>query len=87
MEQKVKKIINEHRWFITFYIIWLFIHVILLMNGDGESNFWPFARKLRKVEIDDYGMVEFFVYTGIPIVILIIKKLVGDEIKEIINEE
>lgn len=84
MEQKLKKFLNDNRWFIVFYLIWVFIHIILLMNGGDYSDFWPFG---GIDDIPDYGTVEFFVYTGIPLLIFIISKLVGTEIKEAIDEQ
>ena len=83
MENKFMKFVNENKWFVVFFLVWTFIHIILFLSGDNESGFWPFK---EYVEIDDYGFVELFVYETLPILIFIIIKLVGKDIKKAIDE-
>lgn len=84
MDNKFMKFINENKWFVVFLLVWSFIHIILLFNGDNEHGFWPFN---HNTEIDDYGFVEFFVYEILPILIFIIIKLVGKDIKKALDEK
>ena len=86
MENKFKKFVNENKWFIVPFLIWSFIHIILLLIGDYENNFWPFHGIYSETEIDDYGFVEFFVYMTLPVLIFIIIKLVDKDIKKAIDE-
>lgn len=81
MENKFMKFLNENKWFIVFFLVWLFIHVILLLSGRDQSGFWPFDDGVR-----DYGFVEFFVYITLPLLIFVIVKLVGNDIKKAIDE-
>jgi hypothetical protein len=83
MENKFMKFVNENKWFIVFFLVWSFIHIILLFSGDNENGFWPFN---KHTEIDDYGYVEFFVYETLPLLIFLIVKLVGKDIKKAIDE-
>jgi len=82
MESKFMKFVNENKWFIVFYLIWSFIHIILLINGRDGSDFWPFDG----FGSFDYGFIEFFVYETLPLLILVISKLVGKDIKKALDE-
>jgi len=84
MENKFMKFVNENKWFIVFFLVWLFIHVILLFNGKNYNwgGFWPFGDS----DILSYGTLEFFVYIGLPLLIFAIIKLVGKDIKKAIDE-
>jgi len=84
MESKFMKFVNENKWFIVFYLIWSFIHIILLINGSNNEDFWPFG--FEGFESYDYGFTEFFVYESLPILILVIIKLVGKDIKKAIDK-
>jgi len=84
MESKFNKFINENKWFIVFYILWAFLHLIFYFNSDSDlSGFWPFRRNAR---IDAYDFLELFVYLGLPLIIFIIWKLVGTDIKKAIDD-
>lgn len=83
MENKFMKFVNENKWFVVVFLIWTFIHITLLLSGDNESGFWPFN---WRTEIDDYGFVEFFVYVALPLLIFMIIKLVGKDVKKAIDE-
>lgn len=83
MENKFMKFVNENKWFIVFYLIWSYIHFILLFSGGGCSNdFWPFSDS----DICEYNFLEFFVYMTLPILIFVVIKLVGKDIKKAIDE-
>ena len=82
MENKFMKFFNENRWFIVFFIIWLFIHIVLLMNGSDYNDFWPFDG----FDTRDYGTIEFFVYVALPLLIFVVYKLVGKDIKKAMDE-
>lgn len=82
-DNKFRKFIKDNKGFVVFILVWTFIHILLLLNGDNENGFFPFN---ENVEIDDYGFVEFFVYETLPILIFIINKLVGKEIKKVIDQ-
>lgn len=82
MENKFMKFVNENKWFIVFFLVWLFIHLILLLSGDDRNGFWPFYDGWIKY----YGFVEFFVYVALPLLIFAIIKLVGKDIKKAIDE-
>lgn len=88
MENKFMKFVNENKWFVVFYLIWSFIHLILYFASDSNNEgFWPF-RKYRWGGniIDTYGFLELFVYLTLPLLIFIIIKLVGKDIKKAIDE-
>lgn len=91
MEGKLMKFINENKWFIVFYLTWLFIHIIFLFNIMTFNNFpyrwkhnefWPFGDS----SLFYYDWLEFFVYVGLPLLIFAIVKLVGKDIKKAIDE-
>ena len=84
MENKFMKFVNENKWFIVFYLLWAFIHLILYFSSDNYySGFWPFNRKSR---VDAYDFLELFVYLSLPLIIFVIWKLVGKDIKKAIDE-
>ena len=77
------KFINANKWFVVFYLVWSFIHLILFFNGGGCSNdFWPFSDS----SICEYNFLELFVYMVLPLIIFAIIKLVGKDIKNAIDE-
>ena len=76
------KFVNANKWFVVFFLVWLFIHLILLLSGDNRSGFWPFDDG----RIRYYGYLEFFVYVGLPLLIFAIVKLVGKDIQKAIEE-
>ena len=78
MESKFMKFVDENKWFVVFFLVWLFIHVILLLSGRDSRGFWPFDDE----GVSDYGFVEFFVYITLPLLIFAIVKLVGKDIKK-----
>lgn len=83
MENKIMKFVIENKWFVVFFLVWTFIHVLLFINGKNDQGFWPFDGFDRD---HDYGSVEFFVYETIPLLILVIFKLVGKDIKKAIEK-
>ena len=82
--EKFMKFVNENKWFVVFFLVWSFIHILLLINGENSDGFWPFDGFGRD---HDYGSVEFFVYEISPLLILVISKLVGQDIKKAIEEK
>lgn len=82
MENKFMKFVNENKWFVVFFLIWLFIHLILLISGDDTYGFWPFY----DLRVRYYGFIEFFVYVSLPLLVFAIIKLVGKDIKKAIDE-
>lgn len=84
MENKFMKFVNENKWFIVFYLVWLFIHIIFVFNDYKwkTDEFWPFGDSRLRY----YDWLEFFVYVGLPLVIFAIVKLVGKDIKKAIDE-
>jgi hypothetical protein len=84
MENKFKQFITENKWFISFYFIWSFLHLIFYFSGDRyNGDFWPFSDD----GLDDYNFIELFVYLVLPIIIFIVWKLVGKDIKKFLDEE
>lgn len=88
MENKFMKFVNENKWFVVFYLVWLFLQLTLFLVSDGvtywrNEGFWPFNREL---DIDAYDFLELFVYLALPILIFVIIKLVGKDIKKAIDE-
>lgn len=87
MENRLRTFINENKWFIVFYLTWTFAHIVLLIRGTNSSGFWPFddfgSRYYGNTRYHDYGGIEFFVYEALPLLIIVIYKLVGSDIKEI----
>ena len=59
--------------FIAFYLGWIFIHVLLFINGKDYSGFYPFDDGIAKVK--DYGSIELIVYLGVPLIGFIIYSL------------
>jgi len=85
MENKFIKFVNENKWFVVFFLIWTFLHVIFLFNGKSSFDsleFWPFGRH----GLITYGWIELFVYESLPLLILVIVKLVGKDIKKAIDK-
>jgi len=81
MESKLIKFVNENKWFIVFYIVWSFIHLIFYFSSNSSrKGFWPF-----RFNINAYDFLELFVYLGLPFVIFIIWKLAGNDIKQVIR--
>ena len=81
-ENKIKSFINKNKGFVVFYLIWFFLHLIfLIVNRDTSSTgqLWPFG---KNSEFSDYGFGEFIFYMIVPVIIFIIWKLVGKEVKE-----
>ena len=84
MESKFKQFINDNKGFVVFYLIWFFLHLILIANGDGEDGLWPFGND--GFEMYDYGVVDFIFHLIAPLVLFFIWKLIGGDIKKKINE-
>ncbi|MCB0513585.1 MAG: hypothetical protein KDC60_04060 [Bacteroidetes bacterium] len=78
-----QQFIRDNRWLIVSYLIWFFIHFILLMSGNNGGVFYPFDGFKY---VGDYGFFEFAVYLMLPILVFIIWKLVGQDIKQKIDE-
>ena len=83
------KFVYKNNWFTVFFLIWTFIHILLLINGlaalkDFPSYltcrycFWPY----RNTDIYIYGWLEFFVYETLPLLIFFIINLVSKDIKK-----
>ena len=84
MEKKLIKFVNENRKFIVFYLLWAFLHLILLFNGgNGTGGFWPFV---EDIDIYDYNLFEFFIYMTVPLLIFIINKIAGKDIKKFFED-
>jgi len=77
------KFVKENKWYTVFYLVWTFLQLILFLASSGYSRenkgFWPFN---RKSDIDAYDFFELFVYLVLPILIFVIIKLVGEDIKK-----
>lgn len=87
MESNFVKFVKENKWFVSFYLIWTFIHIILLINGlsdEYDDSFWPFD---EYTTIGDYGFLELFVYEAVPLLIFVLIKLVGNDIKDRLKGE
>ena len=83
METKTKKFIEENKWFIVFYLILVFIHILLLWNGNEcKDDFWPFGDS----DLCEYNFLELFVYLTLPLLYFVIKELIGDDIKKSLDE-
>jgi len=85
MESKFNKFITENKWYVVFYLVWAFLHFVFFMSGnryDDEGDFWPFADD----GLDDYNLFELLVYLILPVIIFIIYKLVGKDIKKAIDD-
>ena len=63
MESKFIQFVNENKWFVVFYLVWLFMQLILYFVSDGEpyyyqdEGFWPFNGEM---DIDAYDFLELF---------------------------
>ena len=87
MESKFLKFVNDNKWFVVFYLVWTFIHLILYFASDGHSKgFWPFRTNRWESIIDQYGFLELFVYLTLPLLIFVIIILVGKDIKKVLDE-
>lgn len=88
MENKFMKFVNENKWYVVFYLIWSFIHLILYFVSDSNNaGFWPFRKySFWGTIIDTYGILELFVYLTLPLLIFTIIKLVGKDIKKAIDK-
>lgn len=85
LEIKIKKFINDNKNFVVFYLIWFFFHLVFLCydsNKYDKEEFWPFSN----AELRYYDLSEFVVYLIIPIVILALWKLIGNDIKNFIDD-
>ena len=82
MENKFMKFVNDNKGFVVFYLIWFFLHLIFLLVNWHEryqESFWPFG---KDSEFRDYDFTEFTFYIITPIIIFIIWKLIGKDIKK-----
>ena len=82
MENKFKKFVNDNKGFVVFYLIWFLLHLVFISTGidcGGESGLWPFGE-------DSYNFKDLLFYLIVPIVIWGIWKLVGKDIKKILDE-
>lgn len=77
MTNKIDSFLKHNKWFIVFYLLWFFVHFILIMNGENNKYFWPFY---GISEFEDYGVFEFSVYLMLPIIFYIIWELVGQDV-------
>jgi hypothetical protein len=85
MENKFMKFVNENKWFIVFYLIWTFLHLIFYFSSNHYSGeFWPFV---EDVDIDEYDFIELFVYLTLPLLIFVVVKLVGKDIQKAIDAQ
>ena len=70
---------------LAVYIGWAFLHLIFLflgMSGNGHDGFWPFSESERFRSNNEgisgtYDFSEFLVYSGSPLVIYFIYKLLN----------
>ncbi len=80
------------KWFVRKYnisiiivFIWILLNFIFLLRRNNDyyssSYFWPFETD----DIEDYGSLEFFVYSFSPIIILLIFYFLKYEIKKRLN--
>ena len=84
--EKFIKFVYENKSFVIFFLIWSFIHSILLINGENGYGFWPFGGFDIFQCNSCYGGVEFFVYEVSPLLAFAIIKLAKKDINEN-NEE
>ena len=86
------KFVKENKWSSVSYLVWTFLHLILFLASAGErtaiyrgnGGFWPFN---RKSDIDAYDFLELFVYMVLPILVFVIIKLVGEDIKKAFDKK
>jgi len=76
---KINSFFIKNKWFVIFYSIWAFQNLICYFAGNDDAGFWPITDEYHM--IDAYGFLELFVYLMLPLLILIIIKLGGKEIK------
>lgn len=75
MESKFSKFIKEDKELLTIYAIWIFLHVIFLIQGQDLNGFWPMnSWKLRY-----YGLTEFLIYVVGPLLAVIAIRVFGDK--------
>lgn len=80
---------KANKWFSVAYLLWTFLHFSLFLASDGEpylsiDGFYPFD---KNSDLDNYDSLELFVYLAFPVVIFIIIKLVGEDIKRFWSNE
>jgi|GEM_PF-1886165 len=74
MEDRLRKLIKNHRRFLIFYLIWLIFHIGFLISGShnfSANRFWPFGDGRLKY----YDISELIYYLIIPFLVLFIWKL------------
>lgn len=99
MEKNLKQFIDENKKFVVCFLVWFIIHLLLLVIGVGDDSIpdglWPFALYCNNWGYNSfhcpytyyYGISDFIVYLTIPLVLLVIWKLVGEDIKEKISKK
>jgi hypothetical protein len=85
MENKLITYILEYKWFLIFYLIWILIHMIFLLSGDGGDGIWPFSS--NGFDLYDYGAGDFVFWLMTPLIIFAIYKLSGKDIKITIQDK
>lgn len=69
---KLKRLIT------ALYCIWFFMHLAFLAYADENADsgtFWPFITKDQALA-STYDIFEFFIYTGVPLVLFICYTLI-----------
>lgn len=73
--------LSKKTW--DLYLIWVFIHFILLILPKDEAafyyqhrQFWPFGEGSYS---ETYDISEFLIYSSVPLVIFYAQKLIKDE--------
>lgn len=83
MESKFKMFVNDNKGFVVFYLFWFILHFIFLAVGrGGDNDFWPF----QYGGLESYGFLELAFYLIVPIVIFIIWKLIGKDVKKAMDD-
>lgn len=85
MESNIKKLVNENKGFVVFYLIWFLLHLSLLaarLPGGGYSGLWPFGFGYS----DPYNFKDLLIYLIFPIVIWGLWKIVGQNNNTKIDE-
>lgn len=76
MEDRIRKLIENNRRFLIFYLIWLIVHLGFFCGGQWffstDGDFWPFT---RNSDLGVYDISEFTYYLIIPFLVLFIWKL------------
>ena len=83
MESKIKQFVNENKGFVVFYLIWFLLHLIFIsvgIEGGGKHGLWPFAES--RWAYTEYDLKDLLFYLVTPIVILVIWKLIGKDLKK-----